>query len=605
MSRKKGKRRTGRAKGARDAGNAKTSGGKTGMGGSKPKAGAAKAEAKMAKTGTAPRIGVFVCNCGTNIAGFIDTKGVAEYASGLPNVVFVRENLYSCSEAGVNDIKQAIIENKLERVVVAACTPITHEPTFRAACQDAGLNPYFFEFVNIREHCSWVHKEEREAATGKAKDLVRMGVARAAYLEPMEAIVGDVVRCALIIGGGISGMTAALELAARGFKVVLVEKGPELGGLLRRLYELGPWKKKASEYIKPLISRVEADPRIEVMRSTEVTDVKGFVGNYLVSVTSREEPVVAGVIIVATGAQPLDPEGLYGHDSRHVLTLAELEASMHKSKRPGKDVVIIMCAGARIPERLYCSRICCMTAVKDALILRKRWKSNVTILYRDLMCYGVRNEELLMESKRAGVRFINFSAGSPPIVEKGQVRVTSSILDREIAIPCDLLAIATPLVPAETNPLLSRLLKVPVDEYGFFLEAHVKLRPLDFATDGIFICGTARWPASVRECTEQALGAAARASTLLSSGRVKVEPITSTISEEECRGCGLCAALCPYGAIEIVETERGKKARTIEVACKGCGTCGATCYRRAITMKHYNNDQLTAQIRAAFVKERT
>ncbi len=605
MSRKKGRSRTGRAKGARDPGRGKPSGGETGTGRSKAKVGAAKAGAEMAKTGAGPRIGVFVCNCGTNIAGFIDTKSVAEYASGLPNVVFVRENLYSCSEAGVNDIKQAIIENKLERVVVAACTPITHEPTFRAACHDAGLNPYFFEFVNIREHCSWVHKEEKDAATGKAKDLIRMGVARAAYLEPMEAIVGDVVRCALIIGGGISGMTAALELAGRGFKVVLVEKGPELGGLLRQLYELSPWKKKASEYIKPLISRVETDPHIEVMRSTEVTDVKGFVGKYLVSVTSHKDPVVAGVIIVATGAQPLDPEGLYGHDSRHVLTLAELEESMHKSKRPGKDVVIVTCAGARIPERLYCSRICCMTAVKDALILRRRWKSNVTILYRDLMCYGVQNEELLMESKRAGVRFINFSAGSPPVVEKGQVRLTSSILDREIAIPCDLLAIATPLVPAETNTVLSRLLKVPVDEYGFFLEAHVKLRPLDFATDGIFICGTARWPASVRECTEQALGAAARASTLLSSGRVKVEPITSTISEEECRGCGLCAALCPYGAIEIVETEHGKKARTIEVACKGCGTCGATCYRRAITMKHYSNDQLTAQIRAAFVKERT
>lgn len=557
---------------------------------------------KPQRAGTGPRIGVFVCNCGTNIAGFVDTKSVAEYASGLANVVFVRENLYSCSEAGVNDIKRAIMDNKLERVVVAACTPRTHEPTFRAICEDAGLNAYFFEFVNIREHCSWVHKADKDAATGKAKDLIRMGVARAAHLEPMEPIVGEVERSALVIGAGISGMTAALELAGRGFRVALVEKERDLGGLVGHLHELYPWKRKASEYLKPLVSRVKAEPHIDVITSSEITDVKGFIGNYRVSVTSRKDPVVAGVIIVATGAVPLEPEGLYGHDSKRVLTLIEIEALMHRAKRPGKDVVIVTCAGARLPERFYCSRICCMTAIKHAITFRKRWKSNATILYRDLMCYGVRNEELLIEAKQAGVRFVNYSAGTPPVFEKGQVKVASSILDREITIPCDLFALATPLVPARTNALLSRLLKVPVDEYGFFLEAHVKLRPLDFATDGIFVCGTARWPASVRECTEQALGAASRASTLLSSGRVKVEPIISTVIEEDCRGCGLCAALCPYGAIEIVETEHGKKARTIAVACKGCGTCGATCYRRAITMKHYSNEQLAAQIRVAFTE---
>jgi heterodisulfide reductase subunit A len=567
------------------------------------KGGAGRRQGRGDSAGAGPRIGVFVCNCGTNIAGFVDTKSVAEYASGLANVVFVRENLYSCSEAGVNDIKQAIIDNKLERVVVAACTPRTHEPTFRATCEDAGLNAYFFEFVNIREHCSWVHKEDKDAATGKAKDLIRMGVARAAHLEPMEPIVGDVERCALIIGGGISGMTAALELAGRGFRVVLIEKERDLGGLVRHLHEIYPWKRKASEYLKPLISRVKTEPHIDVITSAEITDVKGFIGNYQVSVTSRKDPVVAGVIIVATGAVPLEPEGLYGHDSKRVLTLIEIEALMRKGKCPGKDVVIVTCAGARTPERFYCSRICCMTAIKHAIALRKRWRSNVTILYRDLMCYGVRNEDLLMEAKKAGVRFINYSADNPPVVKKGQVEVASSILDREITLPCDLFALATPLVPAPTNALLSRLLKVPVDEYGFFLEAHVKLRPLDFATDGIFVCGTARWPASVQECTEQALGAASRASTLLSSGRVKVEPIISVVTEEDCRGCGLCAALCPYGAIEIIETEHGKKARTIDVACKGCGTCGATCYRRAITMKHYSNEQLTAQIRVAFAEE--
>jgi heterodisulfide reductase subunit A len=574
----------------------KRSGAKTGKTKGKP-------APKPVEAKAGPRIGVFVCNCGTNIAGFLDTKAVAEYSKGLPNVVFVRENLYSCSEAGVNDIRQAIVDNKLDRVVVAACTPRTHEPTFRAVCEEAGLNSYYFEFVNIREHVSWVHKEERDTGTAKAKDLIRMGVARAAYLEPMEPIEGDVTRRALIVGGGVSGMTTALELASRGFEVVLVEKATNLGGLLKGLNEIYPWGEKAEKYLKTLITRVKRERRIKVHTSTEVTDVKGYIGKYQVYLSSKDEPVVAGIIVLATGARPLDPEDLYGHDSEKVVTLLETEGLLKRPKYRRRNVVIVGCAGGRIPQRLYCSRICCLTGIKDAILMRKKWKANVTFLYRDLMCYGIQNEALLADAKKAGVRFVNYSLENPPEVADGTVSVKSQILDKEIDIPCDLLVLATPLVPQDTNAALSKVLKVPVDEYGFFLEAHVKLRPLDFATDGVFVCGTARWPATVTECIEQAVGAASRASTYLASGKVKVEPIVSVVDEEECRGCGLCSALCPYGAIEIVETEDGKKARTIEVACKGCGTCGATCYRGAITMKHYSDGQLVAQIRAAFVKE--
>jgi heterodisulfide reductase subunit A len=558
---------------------------------------------KGAKADAGPRIGVFVCNCGTNIAGFLECKSVAEYAGKLPGVVFVRENLYSCSEAGVNDIKQAIISNKLDRVVVAACTPRTHEPTFRAACEDAGLNAYHFEFVNIREHCSWVHKEEQEIGTQKAKDLIRMGVARAAHLEPMVPIVGEVTERAVIVGGGISGMTAALELAARGFRVVLIERRKELGGLVGSLHTIYPSGRKADEYVGGIARRVEKNRKIEVIKASEVTDVRGFVGKYEVQVSSRKEPIVAGIIILATGARPLLPEGMYGHDSKKVITMLELEAKLKRPKLGHKNVVMLGCAGARVPERVYCSRICCMTAIKNSIILRKQHKAEVTVLYRDLMCYGVRNEEILAEAKKAGVRFVNYSLDSPPVIEKGKITVSSDILGRDIEVPVDLLVLATPLVPQDTNAALSRILKVPVDEYGFFLEAHVKLRPLDFATDGIFVCGTARWPASVQECIEQSIGAASRASTYLARGEVAVEPIVSVITAEDCRGCGLCVALCPYGAIELVETEDGKKARTIEVACKGCGTCGATCYRHAIKMKHYSDEQLTAQIRAAFAGE--
>lgn len=549
------------------------------------------------------RIGVYVCNCGTNIAGFLDTKSVAEYAGTLANVVFVRENLFSCSEAGINDIRKGIAENRLTRVVVAACTPRTHEPTFRAACAEAGLNPYYFEFVNIREHCSWVHKQEREVATAKAKDLIRMGVARAAHLEPMEPIVGEVARRGLVIGGGVAGMTVARELAGRGFDIVLVEKEPELGGLLNGLHRIYPWKIKARDFVAGHAAPIKKHRRIKVLTSSEVTGVKGYIGKYEVSVSSLAEPVVAGVIVLATGAVPLTPEGIYGYDGKRVITQFELEGLLAGHGIKARNVVMIECAGARTRERIYCSRICCMTSIKNAIELRKRRVRDVTILYRDLMCYGLANERILRDAKQAGVRFVNYSAEKPPEVEAGKVTVAGAVLGQTISIPADLVVLSTPLAPRPTNESLARILKVPLDEDGFFLEAHIKLRPLDFATEGIFVCGTARWPATVEESIEQALGAASRASTFLAAGRVKVEPAVSYVSVEDCRGCGLCVALCPYGAIELIDTEKGKRARTVEVACKGCGVCGATCYRKAIRMRHFTDEQLGAQIRAAFVKE--
>jgi heterodisulfide reductase subunit A len=548
------------------------------------------------------RIGVFVCNCGSNIAGFLDCKDVAEYARTLPNVTFVRENLFSCSEAGANDIRNAIIENRLNRVIVAACTPITHEPTFRAVCEQGGINPFYFEFVNIREHCSWVHKEIREEATEKAKDLIRMGVARAAFLEPMEPIAGEVEKAALVIGGGVAGMTVSLELAARGFDVVLVEKEKELGGLAGHLGTVHPWGKNGAQYVRELAGRVARRRNIKVHKSTTVTGVEGFIGKYSVTLSSLKKPVTAGVLVVATGAEPLVPEGLYGFDSRRVITQLQMESLLATRKLAGKKVVMIQCAGARERDRLYCSRICCMTAAKNALAAATRHKADVTILYRDIMCYGM-DERLMRDAKEAGVKFINFGADEPPVVEKDSVKVRARVLGKDLDLPADFVVLSTPLIPAASNPDLSRMLKVPLDEYGFFLEGHVKLKPLDFSTDGIFVCGTARWPATLEECVEQAIGAASRASTFLARGEVRVEPIVSVIEDVEgCRGCGLCVAVCPYGAIELVDTEEGRKAHTIEVACKGCGTCGATCYKRVIRMKHFTDRQLLAQVRAAFRK---
>ncbi len=562
------------------------------------------------------RIGTFICNCGTNIAGFLDTKAVSDYAKTLPNVVFSRENLFSCSEAGVTDIENAIKDNKLNRVVVAACTPRTHEPLFRAACEEAGLNKFLFEFVNIREHCSWVHKEDKEIATQKAKDLVRMGVARATRLEPKEEITTDVERAALVIGGGISGMTAALSLAKRGFTVKLVEREKELGGLVRHLNKLYPSGISAGDFVAAKAEEVKRHPRIQVSTSSKVTDVKGYIGRYRATVTPVGEKGAAaqggttaahdflcGVIVVATGASQLVPDGYFGYDGKKVISQLQLEGLLKRGKvnaALGKRFVMILCAGARIRERIYCSKICCMNAIKNSMLIKEAVPdASVHVLYRDLQCYGVTNEEMYRKAKEIGVRFVNYSPESLPAVADGKVKVLNPIIGREIALDADLVVLSPPLVPNEGADDVSKMLKVPLDENKFFLEAHVKLRPVDFATDGIYICGTAHWPATTGESICQALGAASHASIPLTRGFVKVEPIVSELYDEEaCRGCGMCAANCPYGAIEIVETPKGPKAKFIDVACKGCGVCAATCYKRAIAMSHYTDEQLNSQVEA-------
>lgn len=551
------------------------------------------------------RIGVFVCNCGSNIAGFLKCSEIAEYAKRLPNVVFTRENLFSCSEAGVKDIKNAIIENKLNRVVVAACTPRTHEPTFRAACEEAGMNPFQFEFVNIREHCSWAHKAETDLATQKAKDLIRMGVARAALLEPQESIVASVEPTALVIGGGIAGMTAAQSLALRGFQVTLVERESRLGGLVNRLHQIQPGDISAEKMITEKIEALNCDPRVEVITNGKLSNVAGYVGNYVATIQNQKQEELKkkfGIIIVATGAKVLNGDGMFHYNGNDIITQLELEERLRQKKFAAQNIVMIQCVGSRNRERVYCSRICCMTAIKNSIIIKgKNPNAKVFILYRDLMCHGVENEEYLRRAKQMGVRFIKFSEEKPPEIDGKQVRVFNDVLGREMTIDFDLLALATPFIPNDGVEDLSKMLKVPLDENKFFLEAHIKLRPLDFATDGIYVCGTAHWPASTSEAIFQALGAAARASIHLTRQEVAVEPIVSMLIDEDlCRGCGLCAAVCPYGAIEMVQTAKGIKAHMIAVACKGCGTCGATCYKHAIKMNHFSDEQMLAQIQVAF-----
>ncbi|MBW2116763.1 MAG: CoB--CoM heterodisulfide reductase iron-sulfur subunit A family protein [Deltaproteobacteria bacterium] len=526
-----------------------------------------------------------------------------EFSRKLPHVTFVQRNLYSCSEGGINEIKKGIKAQNLTRVVVASCTPRTHEPLFRSSCGEAGLNPYLFEMVNIRDQCSWVHMKEQEDATNKAKDLVRMGVAKSALLEPQESIMSEVQVRALVIGGGIAGMTSALALANRGYEVVLVEKEESLGGMLNNLNKLGPTMKEAGELVEEKTEAVTGHSNITVFSNARVTEAQGFIGKYKVDIETESgvKKIDIGVIILATGGRALVPEGLYNYDGKRVVTQLEMEKLLKDGLEPDiRNVVMIQCVGSRNEERPYCSRICCQTAVKNAMLIREQNpEAKVSILYRDMQMYGVENEEMFRDSKAKGVRYINYDPANPPQVEPDKVRVYHALLGRDMDLLADLVVLSTPIVSQEDAEATSRLLRVPVDENGFFLEAHVKLKPLDFATDGIFLCGSAHFPANIREAVAQGLGAASRASIPLSKGSVVVEPIISVLADEDaCRGCGLCVALCPYGALEIQNTEKGRKVHVIDVACKGCGVCAATCYQHALSINSFTDEQIEAQLEA-------
>jgi heterodisulfide reductase subunit A len=555
-----------------------------------------------------PRIGVFVCHCGINIGAYVNVPDVVEYAKQLPNVVHAERNLFTCSEEGISAIKKGIKEYNLNRVLVASCTPRTHEPLFRAACEEAGLNKYLFEFVNIRDQCSWVHMREPQKATEKAKDLIRMGVAKARLLEPLEEIEMKVAPSALVIGGGVVGMEAALNLARQGFDIHLVEKEPELGGTLRSINKLFPTNQEAVKLIKPLVEQVKSHPKIKTYLSSKVKQVTGFIGNFNVNLDEKggENKFNVGTIIVAIGADALKPTGQYGYGKMtNVLTQLELEGRMKRGESLGQNVVMINCVGARVPERTYCSRICCMTAIKNAFLIKEsNPKAKVWILHRDLMTYGVDFENYYRKAMELGVRFIRYSLERPPEVigdkKVEKIKVYHELWRREIELPCDMLVLTTPLIPAQDNQNISKMLKVSLDEFGFLLEAHLKLRPVEFAMDGIYICGSARWPTDITEGISQAYAAAAKAAGPLRMGYVKAEAINGFVNEDECSGCGVCEVLCPFQAIELQPRDGKRVSHINEAVCKGCGTCGAACPSGAISMHHFTDEQILAQVEALF-----
>ena len=553
-----------------------------------------------------PRIGVFICRCGINIAAYVDIPTVVEYAKTLPGVAYAEENMYTCSSDGLNKIKDAIKRHGLERVVVASCTPRTHEPLFQATCEEAGVNKYLFEMANIRDQCSWVHMKEPKKATEKAKDLIRMAVAKAALLETGDEPEIDVYPSTLVIGGGVSGMRAALSVADQGFNVILVEKQPTLGGKLQGFDSLFPYKQKAIEVLEPVINRVTTHPKIRVMTNSTVKSVYGFLGNFDIGVkTGKEvESFKVGTIIVAVGADVLKPKGLYlyGDDPR-IVTQSELEQLLHTGRVDAERIIILQCVGSRNTERPYCSRICCNEAVKNAINAADKGRE-VYILYRDLQTYGIHYSHLEQEAKRKGVKFLKYQADKPPIVtaepDNLKVSLYSPTVNETIELKADMLVLSTPLIPVADAKELSQMLKVPLDSNGFFMEAHVKLRPIDFATDGIYVCGTAHSPKDIGESVAQALGVASRASIPMAKGKVRTAAIMSQVDQTRCSGCGTCIDVCPYNALR--KNEKGL-AETIAAVCKGCGVCGSTCPEKAITMHHFTDKQIQAQGLAALEED--
>jgi heterodisulfide reductase subunit A len=555
-----------------------------------------------------PRIGVFVCHCGNNIGGVVNVPEVVEYARTLQGVAYSEGNIYTCSEDGLGKIAAAIEKHALNRVIVASCTPRTHEVLFKSCCQKAGVNKYLFEFVNLREHCSWVHMKQPEAATNKAKTLVRMGVAKARLLAPQDEVGFEVRPVCLVLGGGVAGMTAALNLARQGFEVHLVEKEGELGGKLRHIHRLFPTGRPAQEVVDGLAAHVLATPNITLHLGSELAGLYGYIGNFAATLGTPqgEAHVDVGTIIVATGSSELAPDGLYRYgELPGVITQLDLERGLKESASGMGNVAMILCAGARGGSRQYCSRFCCLSAVKNAVLLKEADPNrSVYILYRDLMTYGADAEEWLARSKKLGVRYLRYSPERPPKpIGEGRltgVSVFHEGLRREVELAVDTLALITPQVANASNPELARQLKVPLIDERFFLEVHVKLRPVEFATDGIYVCGSAKWPCNVPETVAQALAAAAKAAAAMGGKELKVEAITAQVDAALCRGCGVCVNVCPYSAIELRAGANGILVSQVnEAVCKGCGVCGVACPSRAITNRHYTTDQISSMIEAA------
>ncbi|MFC1572088.1 FAD-dependent oxidoreductase [Candidatus Eisenbacteria bacterium] len=581
------------------------------------------------------RVGVFLCHCGVNIAGVLDMKQLLSYASTLPGVVFASDELFACSSTSQEVIQKTILKHDLNRLVIAACTPRTHEAVFRQNCEAAGLNPYLVEMVNVRDQCSWIHADKPEEATDKARDLLRMGVARARGLEPLERVEVGVTQHALVIGGGLTGMRAASDLLAQGLRVTLVERQQQLGGLTRALHTLYPDGTAASVAVERIENRI-GESGIDLRMGTVVQSVSGFVGNFKVQLVPSEqtpddqhvegEELEVGAIVVAIGAEAYEPQqGEFGYGTyENVITTSQLEHRLADAggQLKGIDsVAFIQCVGSRCPERVQsggpgnpgCSRICCPATVKQTLELQREGVNSI-VFYRDMRTVGLGGEEMYRDSRSSGAVYVRFGEDKPPelIGSEGkatEVRVWDTLLHTEVSVPVDLVVLATGLVPRVADAQhIQEMLKTPRGADGFFLERHPELAPVETCVDGVFVCGTAQGPKDLPDALAQASAVAAKAGALLGRQQLYLEPTVCEIDAALCRGCGLCVSLCEFHAPSLQETGEGQMA--LEVAqinaalCKGCGTCAVWCPTGAIRARHFTDSQITEMIDSLFQPSR-
>ncbi len=563
----------------------------------------------------APKIGVFVCHCGANISSVVDVPSTVEYALNLPNVVYAQEQLFSCATNSAKEITDLAQEKGLNRVVIAACSPRTLEPLFRDTLREAGLNQYYCEMANIREHCSWVHSKQKEEATQKAQDIVRMSVARARYLEPLQEFDLPVDKAALVVGGGIAGMTCALSIANQGHAVHLVEKDKNLGGMALRI----PTTLEGMDvqaYLKDIIGKVYQNPLIHVSHEATITDVSGYVGNFVTTVETQGQvkEIKHGASVIAIGADVYTPtEYLYGEDEKVLthLELGEQIAGGEERLVNAQSLVMIQCVGCRNEDRNYCSRVCCTHAVKNALNLKKiNPEMDIYILFRDMRTYGF-SEDYYREASEKDVKFIRYEPDDEPQVEATtaegrpviRVMATDPVLGQRIAIDADVLSLAAAVIPSASTREIAGHFKVTLSPDDFFKEAHVKLKPVEFAADGVYLCGTAHYPKHIKESINQAYGAAGRVLTLLSKDTVVASGSVCEVNDNNCVSCGACITACTYGAIEFRDTPQGRKAWVNPVLCKGDGLCNAKCPTNAIVLKHFTDEALLSQIDAAFTDE--
>jgi heterodisulfide reductase subunit A len=556
------------------------------------------------------RVGVFVCNCGTNIGGVVNVTDVVKYASKLDGVVFAEEGKWICSVDYLSKIKENITEHKLNRVVVACCTPRTHEPTFKSTIKEAGLNPYLLEFVSIREQSSWVHKSNPKLATEKAKNLVKMGVAKAILLEPGEDIRISVGKNCLIIGGGLAGMTAALAVADQGFKVDLVEKNNKLGGILNNLDTLAPYDINSNELVNDKIGKIAKNSNIAVYKNTELEEVKGYIGNYKVKLKNngKTKELETSTIIAATGMNEIEPIGIFGYgESPNIITQLQLDEKL-KSKSLGKvnNVAIINCVNSRNEER-GCCNIGCLAAIKNAVTIKELNKNaKIYIFYRDINIEGEDYNYFKDAVNKYDIKLIRYPDDKQVEVignkKNGSLTLKAYdiLIGKEFEINPDLVVLTTGFQGDPSVEKLKGLLKVSASTDRFFQEAHIKLRPLDFANDGIYLCGCARNPKDIRTTIEESLGAAMRAGIPMNRGYVEAEGIVADINTDLCNSCGLCAKTCAFGAIEYID--KSQPPNVIKAICKGCGTCAAECPTNAINIIHYTNEQILAQVDVALAE---